>query len=172
MENNMYDYGKQISDKIPDIAFDWYARLIPGVICIMQLVLLGKIELEFISENLLIILLIAYMIGHVIQPFSSGILQRKYPNLRGKKDPLLSKAYSELVGFFSCLILAIVILIFEIYCLFFTNNARVMIEFSFVVLFLFAVKFRIKAYNRKYEDQIKLTSKVTKSKKTYKINNK
>ena len=169
-ENSLEDYGKQIFDKIPDIAFDWYARLIPGIICVSLLVLVNYINLAFISSNLAITVLIAYLIGHIIQPFSSGILQKKYPKLKGKKGPLLSKAYSELIGFFSCLLFTFLLLCYKITNQTILNESYsienyIILGFS-LILFLFAVDLRKKAYYRKHLGQYSEKSK--KSKKSNK----
>lgn len=171
-DNNIQDYGKQVFDKIPDIAFDWYARLVPGIIGISLLVITDDIKIDFLSKNLGISILIAYLIGHITQPFSSGILQKKYSKLKEKKGPLLSKAYSELVGFFSCVIFTFAIIIYKIINQFvlsesaYSKGTYVSLILS-LLLFLLAVNLRRKAYYRKYKGQ---TEKIEKSKKSDKKN--
>ncbi|WP_126245899.1 hypothetical protein [Chitinophaga rhizosphaerae] len=161
--------GKSLFEKIPDIAFDWYARIIPGFICAFLVIYAFEIPLEKVTGNFLFFALAAYIIGHLVQPFSSGLLQRFYKNLRGKKLALLLKAYSELVGFVSCLLFSICLLIVTRWWNYYENIDRPFFPYYLVltgavVFFGFAVHFRKRAYDRKYEEQNGPTIKPPKQK--------
>jgi len=110
-----------IADKIPDIYFDWYARLLPG--CAAVFAFLYKAEphqIELAKENQFVAIFIAYLIGHFIQPISSFIVKRleycwgdeekleNYKRSGTTKGPLekkASKAHAEAVSMFSTSIL-------------------------------------------------------------------
>lgn len=159
MENDdLKNSSKELADKIPDLAFDWYARLIPGFISLCLVYYVYRIEITVILQNFWFVALIAYIVGHITQPFSSGILQRRFRNLRGKKSPLLSKAYSELIGFFSCLLLSLFFLTYKIIEDLLNDSSPTfhkyyIVLFSSILLFSMAVHSRKKAYDRKYLDQ-------------------
>lgn len=153
--DNVQDVGKEIFNKIPDLAFDWYARLIPGFICAFLIALIYRIEIKLILDNFLFAILTSYIIGHLIQPFSSGMLQRKYKTLAGKKHLLLSKAYSELVGFFSCFLFTSFLLLFKFFDDLLSDHpfkfdANYLILIGLLPFFLLTVSFRKKAYDRKH----------------------
>lgn len=168
--DQLKDSGKELADKIPDLAFDWYARLIPGFISFGLIEYVYRVDIKILLENFWLVALIAYIIGHLIQPFSSGILQKKFNNLRGKKNPLLSKAYSELIGFFSCFLFCVFFLLFKI-----IDNILNEIGFIYhtyytilvvsILFFFLAVASRKKAYDRKYDDQHRSVPKTSRQKK-------
>jgi hypothetical protein len=155
---DLKDEGKSLLDKIPDIAFDWYARIVPGFICGFLIVFAFEIPLEKVSANFLFAALGAYIIGHLLQPFSSGLMQQYWPILRGKKLPLLLKAYAELIGFGSCLFFSIFLFPFALIwnlCNgirqpFFIYYMPLLLAVAFFVL---TVLLRKKAYDRKHHDQ-------------------
>jgi len=156
--NELQESTKSILDKIPDIAFDWYARFVPGFICLALVGYVYKVDLDWLKDKFTILALVAYLIGHILQPFSSGILQKMWPNLKVKKDPLLVKAYSELIGFFSCLLFAVGLLFVTIYI--YVKDYKDIITYCepwalvfSILLFTAAVGFRKKAYDRKLDNQ-------------------
>lgn len=158
MSNDIKDEAKGLFEKIPDIAFDWYARLIPGFICAALIQMVYRFDIKLILDNFLFALLASYIIGHLIQPFSSGILQRMFPNLRGKKLALLLKAYAELVGFASCLffcVFFVVFLLFDDLALHYSQpTCQHYVILSLCAIFFFlATKMRKKAFDRKQGDQ-------------------
>ena len=73
----MSDPITQAAAKLPDVWYDWYARLIPGVIG----VLLFAFSYDFVvrplggSESFLV-LLFGYVAGHFVAPFSSWATRR------------------------------------------------------------------------------------------------
>lgn len=157
--NEVPDSGKNLFDKIPDLAFDWYARLIPGLICFFLIEVVYHFDQDVMLKNSIFILLIAYIIGHITQPFSSGLLQRRFKNLRGKKGALLSKAYSELIGFFSCLLFSIAFLLFKLIDNMINEANMIQHQYYYIliaaiIIFWASVFSRKKAYDRKYKDQL------------------
>ena len=108
---SLTDQGKEVADKIPDLWFDWYGRLLPGALLILLGIWKYNLSTEKVTENIWLIFAAGYLIGHLLQPFSSGLLQWKYDDLKGSKSKKLSKLYSELVGFFSCFLGSVIFLI-------------------------------------------------------------
>jgi hypothetical protein len=98
-----------LAEKIPDIWFDLYARLIPGLIALFIYLFTFDKPVTFLIDNIWLMLFTAYLAGHIIQPFSSGLLNLFDKKLQAKKIPIVSKAYAELVGLFSCAIISIII---------------------------------------------------------------
>ena len=158
--NDLQEAGKSILDKIPDIAFDWYARLIPGFICVALVEYIYRFKLDWIKDNFILVAMAAYIIGHLAQPFSSGLLLLKWENLKEKKDSLMLKAYSELIGFFSCFLFTLGLLLFKI-----VDNIQKDSGFKWqdyylvlivsMILFAVAAYSRKIAYDRKYRNQKK-----------------
>ena len=113
-----------LAEKIPDIYFDWYARLLPGAIAISYYF----IDTEAIPDddviNIVLYVILAYLLGHGIQPVSSFLI-RIFQNItfndnsrynQAVKDgdqprlvSLVSKAHAEAVGMLSSCILIILV---------------------------------------------------------------
>ncbi len=110
----MKDEIKSLTDKIPDVWFDWYGRLIPGCIGIIIYISIFRDNYEFLFKNFLKLLFLAYLIGHIFQPFSSGLINFWMKDISKRKTKIVSKSYAELVGFISILIIALVLLILYI----------------------------------------------------------
>ena len=68
------DILENISISLPDVWFDWYARFLPGCFGIGLHFLIVHEPLGGISTPIVFILLVsAYLIGHIVQPASSFI---------------------------------------------------------------------------------------------------
>ncbi|MFH1496225.1 MAG: hypothetical protein ABII82_00230 [Verrucomicrobiota bacterium] len=111
---------ENISNHIPDVWFDLYARFLPGAFAISFIGISNFSSLDSVSPALLTTFLIgSYLVGHIIQPIGStlakGIIgcidcadkrEPKYQKLVftsgfGREHKLVEKAYSEAVGFCS-----------------------------------------------------------------------
>lgn len=118
----------QIIDKIPDVYFDWYARLLPGLVAACLYFYLNEVNLSKLTVSLLIAYLFAaYIAGHIIQPVSSflvdkiqkliGTDEEHYTYAKSKPElkffaSKVSKAHSEAVSMFSSsLLVAAVVMI-------------------------------------------------------------
>lgn len=129
---------KSLTDKIPDVWFDLYARLIPGCIGIIFYVVTFSVNYEFLINNILVLLFLAYLVGHFIQPLSSGLVNIWMKNIAKRKTNIVSKAYAELVGFNSVLIISLILLILSII----KNNYLKLFEFlttDYVFLILLVI---------------------------------
>jgi hypothetical protein len=116
----MSDTLNSAMDKLPDVWFDWYARLLPGT--------LGVLCFESAGGNLVdvpdagripAILLIGYLVGHILQPLV-GFITKFVERLLGKEtkyakaklnkqmNPILttkvSKAHAEANSMLACAI--------------------------------------------------------------------
>jgi len=111
----------KLIDKLPDLHFDWYARFLPGafVVLFYRYTKGGPYALEPSATKLLLLVGIAYLIGHVLQPLSSRCavlsrLRKKGRELEGiylvaKRDgskfksqtSKVTKAHAESVSMFS-----------------------------------------------------------------------
>ena len=117
----MSDASESVLKSIPDIWFDWYARLVPGIFGTAIFVFLsGKFEPILPVSSLLIFLIFAYVVGSIIAPLSTFMAKsldhlisaddEKYASQKRKANtendwiPLrnVSKAHSEAVGMLSC----------------------------------------------------------------------
>lgn len=57
---------------IPEVWWDFFGRLIPGMVILAELYFLGHIDIEFAKTmGALVALPIAFILGHLIQPFGS-----------------------------------------------------------------------------------------------------
>ena len=121
-----------LASKIPDVYFDWYARLIPGVIAVAIYLLLVKPTVTIDGWNIFVYGAWGYVLGHVVQPLSSSlvrIIQRtivldkrkyqseedKFTHAKGKPAQLghvanIKKAHAEAVGLLSTAILLVLVL--------------------------------------------------------------
>lgn len=115
---------EKLVDKIPDVYFDWYARLLPGAIAVALYFYVGTATPEISATWLFIYVAVAYVAGHVIQPLSSlcvgGIQKLLRSNEaayeKAKKNTALagpvakvSKAHAESVGMLSTCYLVVVV---------------------------------------------------------------
>jgi tetrahydromethanopterin S-methyltransferase subunit C len=151
------EVSSKISDvieKIPDIWFDWYGRLVPGCIGILLYVITFEVDIKLVSSNAILIILIGYLLGHIIQPISSSIVNKTLNNVVKRKSPIISKAYAEYVGFCSMSIISFIVLfvyfvknVFPCVFLLFTN--KVILLILFVILFVVSTYLRKKAFLRK-----------------------
>ncbi|NNE25757.1 MAG: hypothetical protein HKN09_02840 [Saprospiraceae bacterium] len=85
---------KAITTRIPDISFDIYVRLLPGLYALITLLALELVSFDIYKLNwplTVLILLIAYGIGHIVQPLSGYIV--KSIQLIGKESKTLEEAY-------------------------------------------------------------------------------
>ncbi|MDY0199343.1 MAG: hypothetical protein RBR68_16190 [Tenuifilaceae bacterium] len=102
---------KDLAEKIPDVWFDWFARLIPGCIGIILYFLIIEKNYELMFENFIPFLFLGYIIGHIIQPIASGLINYWNKGVQKRKNIIISKAYAELVGFASLVIISVLLLI-------------------------------------------------------------
>lgn len=151
--------GKDLFNKIPDVYFDWYGRLIPGIIAVFFYFYNSNTKPTVTLSYILVYAIIAYTIGHIIQPLSSLILNFlqtifKTDNKlysKAKKKPELysltlkvSKAYAESIGMLSSAILIILIMIL-------TKKVDT-ISILVVIYFILSTIERTIARKRKIED--------------------
>ncbi|ADE53586.1 hypothetical protein [Coraliomargarita akajimensis] len=148
-------------EKLPDLHFDWYARLIPGL---AGLIAYASTESEGVreqlSDNLLLSIGLAYLIGHFAQPLASAItkvIEKKsgreadWNHYRGSAEaiPLLlskvSKAHAEAVSMMSSSIIILAVFIYRIVD---TMQAEWLLVFCSCILFIFGIE-RCRARARK-----------------------
>lgn len=114
--------SEKLVDKIPDVFFDWYGRLIPGVFVVMLYYFeCGSLPAKIKGIELFLLGVIAYIIGHFLQPLSSRIavclrkqnLEVRYRKAIGqdriKSTALVTKAHAEAVSMFSSALGAIAV---------------------------------------------------------------
>ena len=119
----MSDTSESVLRSIPDIWFDWYARLVPGIFGTTVFIFLSGQEIsDFPISFLIVLLIISYIVGSLVAPPSTLISKyldhfvandNKYATQKRKAKnendrlPLrnVSKAHSEAVGMMSCGIL-------------------------------------------------------------------
>ncbi|WP_375583460.1 hypothetical protein [Cyclobacterium xiamenense] len=104
---------EKLTEKIPDIWFDWYARLLPGCLAISFYLITNDIPMNSVRENGLVLLFSGYLLGHLIQPLSSGLINLFSDRIKRKKAKLVSKAYAEFVGFFSLALLTVLLIVMD-----------------------------------------------------------
>lgn len=117
----------KLMEKIPDIYFDWYARLLPGAIGIALFFHMSNSTPTISASYLVLYAIIAYVSGHVVQPAASmivGLLQLAIKTdedtyAKAKADPnnqnlvdKVSKAHAEAVGMLST---AMILLAISVY---------------------------------------------------------
>jgi hypothetical protein len=160
----MADVLEKTAEQLPDIWFDWYARLIPGCFGVgLYLYLSATIPASPTGIELTIFVLSGYALGHVLQPLA-GFLVRRLENRFGNEvkyaaakrrvglSPSLvnkvSKAHAEassMLAFGLALLSNIV---------WFWNSPRLekWVAFGFLVYFMFAGVERTYARSRKIKD--------------------
>jgi hypothetical protein len=105
------DFNKML----PEVWFDWYARLIPGCVGITLYYWFLSLPFHFKVEEIFLFIFLGYIIGHIIQPLSSKVVTLiPGKKLEPRTDRLTSKAYSELISMCSCFFVTIIVLIWGI----------------------------------------------------------
>lgn len=103
---------EKIAEKIPDVWFDWYARLLPGCFgAAVYIYLSDNVPAQPTGTQLFLFVIVGYVVGHALQPLVGYIVksaemlifnnEEKYGN--AKKDPnvkqsslnKVSKAHAE-----------------------------------------------------------------------------
>jgi hypothetical protein len=105
---------KDLAEKVPDVWFDWFARLIPGSIGIILFFLIIEKNYELLFENFIPFLFLGYIIGHTIQPVASSLINYWKKGVQKRKNTIISKAYAELVGFVSLVIISVLLIIIKL----------------------------------------------------------
>lgn len=155
--------------KLPDLWFDWYARFLPGIFGLLTflIIYLKDLDLKDLAylklPVLLLLLLIAYIIGHIIQPISSFIVKRiefcyhnekKY--IKAKQDKKVSrlllkkvsKAHAEANSMLSCFFMTLINLIY-----YYTSKSGFsIILLCFLIFFILFTFERTSARNRKINE--------------------
>lgn len=119
----MDDALDKIAEKLPDLHFDWYARLLPGLAAVMLFLVGGSsAQQKYMEDHPWQIVLVAYLVGHFIQPASSWIVkemekrkgrEKTYADYKARSDRLLdlvgkvSKAHAEAVSMMSTAFLSV-----------------------------------------------------------------
>lgn len=122
--------AEKIAERITDIQFDWYARLLPGGVAVVFYFYLSGDRPDYAAGVLVACTMVAYLLGHAVQPLSGfciGWLQRKidtddeaariYREYKQEfgRDHLSSvvlKAHAEATGMFSAAVLLPCVIIF------------------------------------------------------------
>jgi hypothetical protein len=65
-----------LTNKIPDMYFDWYARFIPGSIGVIAYYLLTENTFSVSTSNLVLYAFVSYLLGHISQPLVGFIVKR------------------------------------------------------------------------------------------------
>ncbi len=115
---------EKITDKIPDVHFDWYARFLPGAIAVVFYFALSDKNAYISAAYLTLYAGIGYGVGHIVQPLSSFIVgwmqkvarsdEGKYINAKkGRTNQAqvskVSKAHAEAVSMLSTSLLLMVV---------------------------------------------------------------
>ena len=121
---------EKLAEKIPDIYFDWYARLIPGVIALSYFFYMKPENFKAEGVYIAIYIAIAYLLGHSIQPMSSFLVEYLQKIVNSDEDRYakakqnseyssitakVSKAYSEAVSMLSTFLLLLVVYLYTKY---------------------------------------------------------
>jgi len=105
------------------------------------------------NNTLLIAFVAAYVIGHIIQPIPSWIINAYYQKYNGglypRTEPTISKSYAETVSALSSAILTIVILIAYIGFYKDTKSHKIIICILFIFFFIATTQLKAYATNRK-----------------------
>ena len=76
----------KLVDSLPDLYFDWYARLMPGVLAVLVFVTLGTpCQWTYVSDHKLFMFIIAYVCGHFVQP-AAGCVVKALEQWKDKKE--------------------------------------------------------------------------------------
>jgi len=115
------ELGK-ITEKLPDVYFDWYARLIPGCfgLAVFLVCFYDSARLPIKDLNLSIVFLllfVSYLIGHILQPYPGFVVkciekqignEKAYSEAKRKSEKnesglgKISKAHAEANSMFAC----------------------------------------------------------------------
>lgn len=125
MPHKESDMNDKFINKIPDIYFDWYARLIPGSIAVASYFFFGNKAFSTNATDLFVYAFAAYVCGHIIQPLSSLIVVNLFERVSGSNESTyaaakknkdlaspvgkVSKAHAESVGMLSSCLLVIAV---------------------------------------------------------------
>ena len=155
---------KPLIQKLPDVWFDWYARFLPGSLGLTLYVLVEKqIPVELSGTYLVLLALLAYLIGHILQPISGFIVkqiektfknEQKYESAKQKNAQSnemirkVSKAHAEASGMMSCFFAVI----FTIFASSICNRTIITWLVILALYFLVASYERVYARNRKIND--------------------
>lgn len=159
----------ELANKIPDIHFDWYARIIPGTVALIYYFYISNIIPEITTSLLLTYGFFSYILGHIVQPMSSFGIKNIYKRVEcneslfstSKKNSdlsklidLVEKSHAEATGMFSSFILVSLIFIYIkiIQNENFSLQTQEFISFAIILYFLFASIERAKARKRKIND--------------------
>jgi hypothetical protein len=151
-------------DKLPDIWFDWYARLLPGFFGVgLYLYLSETIPADPTASNVFFLLFSGYVLGHAIQPPVGFLIkegEKRFGNeldyARAKRDPQITpssigkvtKAHAEANSMLSFCVATILNLLYF-------WNAPLMnrpVAFGLIGYFALPAIGRICARNRKIKD--------------------
>lgn len=150
-----------LADKLPDIWFDWYARLIPGTIG-LTIYLLGTCHFQTIPDisQIFVIMLLGYLVGHIFQPVSSFVVKKiegrfknenKYAKaksntkIRSSSIRKVSKAHAEANSMFTSFLVCIPNLVY-----FFGQRIQYWIIAGMVYFILMTIE-RVYARDRKIQ---------------------
>ena len=159
----MNDAVYKLVEKLPDVYFDWYARILPGS---YAAVFFSYLSSTWPSEPtfsvIVMYVLIGYLVGHVLQPISGKIVKTLETTLKNEDryrraksnssvSPSLlekiSKAHAEANSMMSFAI-AMVIVCFVNY----ENSQNSWVHGLLIMYFLWATWERVVARNRKIHD--------------------
>lgn len=154
----------EIAEKLPDVYFDWYARLLPGVAGVIAFAVKGTAEQRaYVSEHVAITVFIGYLVGHFIQPAGSFIakqleksenVEEAFSAYKGRSDKIpeliakASKAHAEAVSMASGSLVASCLVIYYGITSCVWDSWLIA---AALVLFLFTIE-RVKARSRKVRD--------------------
>jgi len=178
-EENTSDGMTHVVEALPDVWFDWYARLIPGCLALgLYLSLRGTLNDMIIASrrahtplveaaDIVVFLGIGYVVGHCLQPVSELLI--KWLEDRYKKEAIyakakrehklslgllnkVSKAHAEAVSMLACGIAVA-------FNLFWFRNSEWPLNkgwaFAAVAYFVFAAIERTRARNTKISDLVR-----------------
>lgn len=82
----MSDTISKVIESLPDVWFDWYARLLPGSLGVVAFAYAsGKLNAIPNAGEIVSILMLGYILGHLIQPLA-GFLTKRIEVLHGKEE--------------------------------------------------------------------------------------
>jgi len=114
----MSDTIEKVIEGLPDVWFDWYARLVPGALGVAAFAYAsGKLNAIPSAGETLSILVLGYLVGHLLQPIvgsltkaverwqgKEGIYKRAKQDKNYNQDSLekVSKAHAEANSMLAC----------------------------------------------------------------------
>jgi hypothetical protein len=158
------DFPEKITEQLPDVWYDWYARLLPGCFGIwLYLYLSSKLPSPPTGVQVAVFLLSGYTLGHVLQPFAGFIVkeaeiklydnERKYAKakLNGVGPSVLNKVSKAHAEASSMLAFCFALLLNIFWC---WNSPRLNRTWATACAIYFAAAAleRIRARNRKIND--------------------